>query len=234
MPIEDDQSAKRFFYQSIAEDFERLDNPYDIARRLSVVFDDLMTGEDFEGKHLLDAGCGYGAFSKAARSKGAQVTSLDIADKLVRKAAISALAAGVVGDAASLSFRNASFDIVLSSEMIEHTTAPGTVTRELVRVLRPGGLLVLTTPNKAWLWLVSLATLLHTRPFRGLENFVSWAQLESYFANERAQIVKHLGFHPWPFQIKLLWRLSKAVDRLLGHRAFGKIMINQAILVQKE
>lgn len=47
-----------FFYQTIADEFEGLDNPHDIARRLQVVFDGLLAGTDLRGRRVLDAGCG--------------------------------------------------------------------------------------------------------------------------------------------------------------------------------
>ncbi len=44
--------------------------------------------------------------------------------------------------------------------------------------------------------------------------------------------VKHVGFHPWPFQLPL-WRLSRCVDGRFGESAWARVMINQAILARK-
>jgi len=51
----------------------------------------------------------------------------------------------VVGDAAALGFAEATFDVVLCTEMLEHVPDPQRVIDEMRRVLRPGGLLLLTT-----------------------------------------------------------------------------------------
>ena len=100
------ESSPQFFYQTIADEFEGLDNPYDIARRLQIVFDELLEGASLDGRRVLDAGCGYGAFSRWASARGAKVVSCDIAEKLVRQASATARSRGVVGDAGGLCFRD--------------------------------------------------------------------------------------------------------------------------------
>lgn len=50
--------------------------------------------------------------------------SCDIAEKLVRRAGAVASSRGVVGDACNLHFKDDAFEIVISSEMIEHTACP--------------------------------------------------------------------------------------------------------------
>ncbi len=59
--------------------------------------------------------------------------------------------AGVVLDpTAGLPFADASFDFAFASDVIEHVTAPAPWVREVLRVVRPGGRILLTTPNYAW------------------------------------------------------------------------------------
>lgn len=67
----------------------------------------------------------------------------------------------VVGVAESLPFADASFDVVVSTQMLEHTTDPAAVVAEAHRVLRPGGVLLLSThgtaayhpcPTDLWRW----------------------------------------------------------------------------------
>jgi len=224
--------ARRLFYQSVAEQFDSLYNQYDLHRRLSIVFDELLSSDDLQGKLMLDAGCGSGEFSLKAVKQAAKVVSCDIAENIVRIAARKAFSIGVVGDACRLPFRSHAFDLVISSEMIEHTEAPYQAFGELVRVLKPGGFLVTTTPNKAWQWLVKLATRLHIRPFQGFENFLSWREVEALCSIHGLCVLKHVGFHPWPFQFRL-WKLSAWVDRHFGKSSWAKAMINQASLARK-
>jgi len=223
---------KQYFYEEIAGDFDRLMNAFDVGRRLEVVYDQLLTG-DLAGLRLLDVGCGTGRFSERARQRGAEVVALDLGPNLLRQTLARADVRPVVGDGLRLPFKDASFDVVVSSEMIEHTTNPAAAVGEMARVLKPGGRLALTCPNKVWLWLVRLATAVKLRPFDGYENFPSFRALERFADDSGLRVRSHVGLHPWPFQIRWLWRLSRWVDRRYGAGPWSRLMINQAILADK-
>jgi 2-polyprenyl-3-methyl-5-hydroxy-6-metoxy-1,4-benzoquinol methylase len=220
------------FYERIADRFEGLDHPADIRRRLSVVFDECLRETPLAGFRALDAGCGYGVFSAAAASRGAAVVSVDIGPRLVARAVARADGRGVAADACMLAFRDECFDVVISSEMLEHTEAPLAAVRELGRVLRVDGLLIVTTPNRAWQGVVRAASRFRLRPFRGLENFVSWAELERACTTAGLQIVAHRGFHPWPFQLGL-HAAARAVEARLARRWPARLMVNQVIVARK-
>ncbi len=100
------------------------------------------------GRRVLDLGCGKGRFARALASRGARVVGLDVSPAM--------LAAGhptgidrVLGSARRLPFREGSFDGAIAIEVFEHLEpAPfDDACRELVRVLRPGGLFVLVDKN---------------------------------------------------------------------------------------
>ena len=224
---------KELFFSSIADDFDVLMNSYDLKRRLDIVFSDLMA-QNINGKLLLDMGCGTGWFSKRAAEAGAKVVSFDISRKLVSKAQQKVPSMPIVGNALCLPFSGASFDIVVSSEVIEHTVSPASAVLELARVLKTNGILLLTCPNKKWNWLVSLASLLRVRPYHGYENFPGFLELEDHVKQAGLKIDTHKGFHPWPFQIRYLQPLSVRVDRFFGCGIWGRYMINQAILAHKD
>jgi len=222
----------RFFYDTIADKFEGLDHPHDIRRRLEIVFDELLDDAALRGRRVLDAGCGYGAFSRLATRRGAHVVSCDIAKNLVVGASTTASSHGVVGDACALGFRDGSFETIISSEMVEHVERPAQAVQELARVLEPGGLLVITTPNRPWQGVVRMASRLRLRPFHGLENFLRWSELDTACAASGLQVLKHIGFHAWPFQLGLS-NLSRSVDRRFGAGPWARLMINQAVLARK-
>ena len=221
------------FYNTIADDFDRLINKYDTLRRIEVVFDDFLGNENLRGKALLDAGCGSGWFTRKAIERGAIVTSVDIADKLVeitkcKNPAVNAIVASVL----NLPFSACSFDYVISSDVIEHTPVPERAVSEMARVLKPGGKLALTCPNLAWKWVVDLATRLKIRPFEGLENFPSFDQLECFVQEAHLCLKRHEGFHPWPFQIPMRGA-SRWIDRRFGAGGWKRYMINQGIVAVK-
>jgi ubiquinone/menaquinone biosynthesis C-methylase UbiE len=101
------------------------------------------------GKHVLDVACGEGYGSAALRKAGASsVVGIDIAQEVCdharRKYGVDARA----GDALALPLADASVDLVVSFETIEHVTDPSRFLAECARVLRPGGMLILSTPNR--------------------------------------------------------------------------------------
>lgn len=225
-------TERELFYSNVAEEFDLLMDPYDLEQRLYIIFDRLLP-ENIDGKRLLDLGCGNGWFSRKAYERGASVVSLDISLDMVKQAALRGCRMAINGSALELPFLRNQFDVVVSSEMIEHTLDPIYAVTEMARVLKPGGILVLTCPNKSWQWLVDLSTRLKVRPFQGIEHFPGYNELESYIMLCHLKIQEHFGFHPWPFQIRFLNNASKIVDKHYGKSIWGRIMINQAIRASK-
>lgn len=107
------------------------------------------------GLCILEVACGRGGFVRELTRAGAHVTGCDFSRVALRvgKAKLQPLAGNrgapvfVQGDAQNLPFAEASFDVVVSCETIEHVPDSGAVLREIHRVTRPGGRLFLTTPN---------------------------------------------------------------------------------------
>ena len=99
-----------------------------------------------ERGRLLDVGCSKGFFLDVARDAGWDVAGVE----LNRNAADEARGRGLDvwhGDLAAARFDPASFDVVTLFDVIEHTSRPRDTLAACRRVLRPGGLLVATTPD---------------------------------------------------------------------------------------
>ena len=124
---------------------------------LTVDFDRFPVGP---GDRVLDMGCGAGRHAFALYRRGADVTALDmdagelkdVAGMLAAmdeagEAPAGALARAVRGTAYALPFADASFDRVVASEVLEHLPQDRAAMAELVRVLKPGGLLAVTVPR---------------------------------------------------------------------------------------
>lgn len=109
--------------------------------------------EDFaRGKAVLDLGCGsgYGAARIAALAKS--IVAVDVSEEAIRFAsehyASPNLTHRVIQPDAPLPFKSASFDVVLSFQVIEHVRDDAGYVAEALRVLRPGGTLIVITPNR--------------------------------------------------------------------------------------
>ncbi|HCU79854.1 MAG TPA: hypothetical protein DGN60_01670, partial [Chloroflexi bacterium] len=88
---------------------------------------------------------------------GAEVTGIDISEGMVAEARVELEKLGYnkvtleVGDATQLHYADSEFDKVLCSEVIEHIPDADKALSEIYRVLKPNGILVLSTPNpKSW------------------------------------------------------------------------------------
>lgn len=104
-----------------------------------------------DGCSVLDAGCGVGYGSLLLKAAGARhVTGVDIAQDAVDAASANAVA-GVEfrrGDIAELPLKDASCDVAVCFEAIEHVNDQPRTLDELRRVLTPAGLLVISSPNR--------------------------------------------------------------------------------------
>lgn len=109
------------------------------------------------GLRLLDVGCGDGAYSIHAGRLGATVTGLDISPAMLDAARRRADAAGVSvewreGRAEALPFPAAEFDVVIAVTVLCWVSDPAAAVREMSRVLRPGGVIVIGELGRYSLW----------------------------------------------------------------------------------
>ena len=110
--------------------------------------------EMFEGKSVLDIGCGAAGKSVYYASLGARrVVGLDVVERYRSEAIELARRKGyedrfefVCADAAKTEFKDGSFDTVIMNDAVEHVERPEAVLRECLRVLAPGGRLYLNFP----------------------------------------------------------------------------------------
>lgn len=131
---------------------------------------------------LLDVGCGTGHHLRRLRSQGFQVTGIDgSAAMLVEARRLNPDVDFRLATVDDLPFPDGSFDVVLSIEVVRYLPDPVPMLRECARVLRPGGVAVLTAAprfNVNGYWLVNrLATAL---PLRGL------VRLKQFFTTSAA------------------------------------------------
>lgn len=103
------------------------------------------------GRRALDVGCGAGLLCEPLARLGADMTGVDAAAENIAVASAHAAGGGLAidyrcGDLAALELGR--FDLVTSMEVIEHVADKQAFVNALAGVLAPGGLMVLSTPNR--------------------------------------------------------------------------------------
>ena len=140
---------------------------------------------DLSGVRLLDAGCGEGYGADLCASLGAEVTALDYDEGAIAHVARAyPRVEAVRANLAALPAADAAYDAVMSLQVIEHLWNLGEFLSECRRVLRPGGTLVISTPNRP-IFSPGLA--------RG-EKPVNPFHVEEFDAEQVAAMLTHAGF----------------------------------------
>ena len=112
------------------------------------------------GKRALDMGCGAGLLAEPLARLGAEVTGVDAAEQVIAAARAHAGPLAIdyrVGGIDAVAGER--FDLVTSLEVIEHVPDPAPFVRGLAAALAPGGLMVLSTPNRTPLSRLAMITL---------------------------------------------------------------------------
>jgi SAM-dependent methyltransferase len=195
----------------------------------------------------LDAGCGDGRFLAALPSLGpvpGRVVGTDISARILATARETARRAGVEPELVqanleALPFPDGSFDLTLCSQVIEHLEEPDLGLRELARLLRPGGTLIITTMGARALITQTLnlprTGLVRLFRLQGRNVELPVPELE-FLPDDLADDVRRAGlevseietfrFHLRPpLDRPLVRRMCAAIDRRLPRHGFGDIVV---------
>src|SRR5882672_9298828 len=146
-----DSLDEKYYYEKLGDDFDKFISDYDVSRRIYLIFEYLLPKHQGSSKiSVLEIGCGTGRISFEIHKRPWQLTVNDISSKLCQQVAHSLNCNYLVGDCLNLPCQDESYDMIISSECIEHTVNPWGALKEMKRVLKRGGWLTVTTPNKLW------------------------------------------------------------------------------------
>ncbi|MCR4344593.1 MAG: class I SAM-dependent methyltransferase [Candidatus Scalindua sp.] len=182
-----------------------------------------------EGLVILDIGCGNG-WQIAPCIKGNQVYGLDISEANIEKAVAKGIKAQVHDVEDLFPFEDDFFDTVVCSEILEHLFFPEKVLREIYRVLKTSGRLIVTVPNLYCFQ--NRLSILVGKGCKFVEYPMNRQHIRSFSLDGMSRILKEAGFKTeyyrgesfnmnfsWPFQ--LIWYLHGGNK---GLRIFIKIV----------
>lgn len=222
-------------------------------RRLGMITADVQ----LEGKRILDVGCGEGVWlgQFVELVGGENVYGSEYDSDLVQVARNQ----HVVPDenvvhcpGENLKFEDNSFDVVFCHEVLEHVEDDAQTVRECIRVLRPGGVFIIFTPNRGWpfeqhgmfwrgkyIWgnipLLPWIPFLHKRLAPHVRNY-SWQQLASLFFGLSVKINTHTYVFPgFDRTAREKWwgRAVKGLFHLLEHTPLRIFGISHYVIVEK-
>jgi len=98
---------------------------------------------------LVDVGCGPGVLLDSARARGWEVSGVDLSSYAVEIARSYYNLSIEEGEFLEAGFQSDHFDVVTMDDYLEHTTNPREVIEGAARILKPGGLITISTPNPA-------------------------------------------------------------------------------------
>jgi 2-polyprenyl-6-hydroxyphenyl methylase/3-demethylubiquinone-9 3-methyltransferase len=180
------------------------------------------------GRSAIDVGCGAGLLAEPLARMGAAVTGVDAAPENIAAARAHAAGQGLsiayhAGELAELP--PATFDLVTSMEVIEHVTDPAAFIGDLAARLAPGGLMILSTPNRTTLsklLLVEAAERVGAVP-RGThdwDQFLRPEELTALLEGAGLAVVDRTGLSPSPARGFKLGG-SEALNYLIAARHAG-------------
>ena len=210
---------------------KRIDLIYGLNRRTSEVqkiIENKFNKSDYSRLNCLDIGTVDGLMLSKLNNffRFNKAVGIDISEELIKTNEDKNIKL-YVGDAENLHFDNDSFDIIIACAIIEHVTNPNKMLSECNRVLKKGGILIITTPNSFYNWIATKIGYfergMHLKTFtmKKLQNRLRLNNFEIVFS-------KTFMFFPF-FKIPF----ENQIEFFIRFIGLGKLIPNQLIVGRK-
>jgi len=133
-----------------------------------------------------------------------------------------------------LPFQDREFDVVLCFETVEHVCKPDIFIKELGRVVKGGGQIVLSTPNPLWRPIHSLAAIFNLHHSEGPCRFISRARLYKYLNKAGLDIITERTTILVPAGPKPLLKLGEYLEEKIGRRWMNIFGLRKVLICRKK
>lgn len=228
MPNSDVQNIRGFFDEcSLIRDEEFSSDPIlgheDNTRRNAI---SSLIADDYP--IILDAGCGNGRDFGLLLSHTNRIVGIDFSLEMVKgaKSKIDRLtnerkAAVLTGDVTRLPFRDNSFDLITCSEVLEHVPNWLQAVVEFQRVLKPGGDLIISTPNKYSIYgLTRYTARLFIKSKHPYDDWKTYFELRDALVSRGFDVAAARGSCYLPGDISYYQPFKKVITHFLGFARF--------------
>jgi ubiquinone/menaquinone biosynthesis C-methylase UbiE len=181
------------------------------------------------GGRILDAGCGMGTLALSLAKIGAEVVGVDLSMQAIANCRIMAQKLGLrntdfqLQDLCKLSFESNTFDCIICADVVEHVPDHAKMTSEMARVLKPGGILVLstvlpTTTQRSFFYRARAENHRHVR--------------EGYTVDQLSHLLMSAGLHIRRvlYSDRLFERIAWEIDQLVKGQALFRRMLFPLLL----
>ena len=182
---------------------------------------------------VLDLGCGSGRATRLLEKAGKKVIGLDISAEALRRASrLGGASSYVQADCdAQPPFADQSFEAVYCAEVIEHLLDPESLVRECYRLLKPAGILFLSTPYHARIKNCVIAAIAFERHFDPIGphiRFFTSTSLRGLLATNgfRVRNIFYLGRF-WPLWMNMLVSAEKVENPLAGEAPLHRSSVSE-------
>jgi len=235
-------SSEVAFYERLSELWWKEDGPFWPLHRMNALrvgyIRDTLAGEfglepgraePLQGLRILDIGCGGGILSEAVARLGAQVHGVDVVAKNIRVARSHAEGSALpldyeVASAEILAGRGEIYDAVLNMEVVEHVAELDFFLNACMRLVRPGGVMVVATINRtvaSWVGAIAMAEYALRWLPRGTHRwsrFPTPFEVESLLAAGGFDVFAHTGVGVNPFNMGFRLTPYMGINYLLSAR----------------